>query len=128
MPFFISRDDITTLKTDAIVNAGNRELRMGGGVCGAIFKAAGAEEMERALQGLGPISIGDAVATPGFALPARYVIHTAGPIYHGRKEERDLLASCYRNSLLLPAFTAIPWRKRSRWHWMPSSAFWKPTT
>lgn len=101
MPFFISRDDITTLKTDAIVNAGNRELRMGGGVCGAIFKAAGAEEMERALQGLGPISIGDAVATPGFALPARYVIHTAGPIYHGRKEERDLLASCYRNSLLL---------------------------
>lgn len=101
MPFFISRDDITTLKTDAIVNAGNRELRMGGGVCGAIFKAAGAEEMERALQGLGPISIGDAVATPGFSLPARYVIHTAGPIYHGRKEERDLLASCYRNSLLL---------------------------
>ena len=101
MPFFISRDDITTLKTDAIVNAGNRELRMGGGVCGAIFKAAGAEEMERALQGLGPISIGDVVATPGFALPARYVIHTAGPIYHGRKEERDLLASCYRNSLLL---------------------------
>lgn len=101
MPFFISRDDITTLKTDAIVNAGNRELRMGGGVCGAIFKAAGAEEMERALQGLGPISIGDAVATPGFALPARYVIHTAGPIYHGRKEEQDLLASCYRNSLLL---------------------------
>lgn len=99
--FFISRDDITTMKTDAIVNAGNRELRMGGGVCGAIFKAAGAEEMERALQGLGPISIGDAVATPGFALPARYVIHTAGPIYHGRKEERDLLASCYRNSLLL---------------------------
>lgn len=101
MPFFISRDDIITLKTDAIVNAGNRELRMGGGVCGAIFKAAGAEEMERALQGLGPISIGDAVATPGFALPARYVIHTAGPIYHGRKEDRDLLASCYRNSLLL---------------------------
>ena len=85
MPFFISRDDITTLKTDAIVNAGNRELRMGGGVCGAIFKAAGAEEMERALQGLGPISIGDAVATPGFALPARYVIHTAGPLYHGKR-------------------------------------------
>ena len=74
MPFFISRDDITTLKTDAIVNAGNRELRMGGGVCGAIFKAAGAEEMERALQSIGPIRIGDAVATPGFALPARYVI------------------------------------------------------
>lgn len=54
MPFFISRDDITTLKTDAIVNAGNRELRMGGGVCGAIFKAAGAEEMERAFKAWAP--------------------------------------------------------------------------
>ena len=52
MPFFISRDDITTMKTDAIVNAGNQELRRGGGVCGAIFKAAGAEEMKKALQGL----------------------------------------------------------------------------
>lgn len=101
MPFFISRDDITTMKTDAIVNAGNQELRRGGGVCGAIFKAAGAEEMEKALQGLRPIDTGDAMATPGFALPARYVIHTAGPIYHGKKEERELLASCYRNSLLL---------------------------
>lgn len=101
MPFFISRDDITTMKTDAIVNAGNQELRRGGGVCGAIFKAAGAEEMEKVLQGLRPIDTGDAVATPGFALPARYVIHTAGPIYHGKKEERELLASCYRNSLLL---------------------------
>lgn len=101
MPFFISRDDITTMKTDAIVNAGNQELRRGGGVCGAIFKAAGAEEMEKALQGLRPIDTGDAVATPGFALPARYVIHTAGPIYHKKKEERELLASCYRNSLLL---------------------------
>ncbi len=89
------------MKTDAIVNAGNQELRRGGGVCGAIFKAAGAEKMEKALQGLGPIDTGDAVATPGFALPARYVIHTAGPIYHGKKEERELLASCYRNSLLL---------------------------
>lgn len=89
------------MKTDTIVNAGNQELRRGGGVCGAIFKAAGAEEMEKALQGLGPIDTGDAVATPGFALPARYVIHTAGPIYHGKKEEQELLASCYRNSLLL---------------------------
>ena len=89
------------MKTDAIVNAGNQELRRGGGVCGAIFKAAGAEEMEKALQGLGPIDTGEAVATPGFALPARYVIHTAGPIYHGKKEERELLASCYRNSLFL---------------------------
>lgn len=101
MPFFISRNDITTMKTDAIVNAANRELKRGGGVCGAIFKAAGIKEMENACRSLGPIETGDAVATPGFSLPARYVIHTAGPIYSGKKEDRELLSSCYRNSLAL---------------------------
>lgn len=101
MPFFISRNDITTMKTDAIVNAANRELKRGGGVCGAIFQAAGVKEMENACRSLGPIQTGDAAATPGFALPARYVIHTAGPVYRGKKEDRQLLASCYENSLAL---------------------------
>ena len=83
MPLRIVHQDITTMQVDAIVNAANTRLLMGGGVCGAIFRAAGARDMQEACDRLSPILTGCAVATPGFALSARYVIHTAGPIWQG---------------------------------------------
>lgn len=82
MPFTILRQDITKMKVDAIVNSANRDLSMGGGTCGVIFKAAGADELQAACKEKGPIHIGEAVITPGFKLPAKYIIHTAGPVYN----------------------------------------------
>ncbi|MDR0491376.1 MAG: macro domain-containing protein [Oscillospiraceae bacterium] len=100
MPLTIVRNDITKLRVDAIVNAANTSLQMGGGVCGAIFSAAGAGQLQRACDELAPIRTGEAVITQGFDLPAKYVIHTAGPIYHdGKQGEESLLRSCYINSL-----------------------------
>ncbi len=100
MPFTIIRNDITKMKVDAIVNAANTKLLMGGGVCGAIFKAAGEAELRAACDKLSPIKTGEAVITPGFKLPAKYIIHTAGPIYRdGKQGEEELLYSCYINSL-----------------------------
>jgi O-acetyl-ADP-ribose deacetylase (regulator of RNase III) len=100
MPFTIIRQDITKMDVDAIVNAANTGLLMGGGVCGAIFNAAGAIELQAACDALSPIKTGDAVITPGFALPAKYVIHTAGPVYRGgMNDEEAALHSCYINSL-----------------------------
>lgn len=100
MPVFFSKSDITTLSVDAVVNAANPMLLPGGGVCGAIFEAAGYEQMCAACLALGGVKTGEAVHTPGFNLPAKYVIHTAGPVYEdGRHGERELLASCYRNSI-----------------------------
>jgi len=102
MPLYTIHGDITTMKSDAIVNAANVGLRMGGGVCGAIFKAAGITELTRACAPLAPIKTGEAVITPGFHLKARYIIHTAGPVYtDGKSGEAELLASCYRSSLAL---------------------------
>ncbi len=102
MPLYIVHDDITTMKTDAIVNAANTALRMGGGVCGAIFRAAGIEDLGRACAPLSPIKTGEAVITPAFALKASYIIHTAGPVYRdGKSGEAELLAACYHNSLTL---------------------------
>lgn len=102
MPFIIIRNDITKMPADAIVNAANTALKMGGGVCGAIFKAAGASELESACNKLAPIKTGEAVITPGFKLPVKYVIHTAGPVYNGGNYgEEELLRSCYLNSLKL---------------------------
>jgi O-acetyl-ADP-ribose deacetylase (regulator of RNase III) len=102
MPLSVIQNDITKLRVDAIVNAANTELRMGGGVCGAIFKAAGARELQAACDGLAPIGTGEAVLTPGFSLPAKYVIHTAGPVYRdGTHGEAQLLRRCYVNSLKL---------------------------
>ncbi|MDR2295275.1 MAG: macro domain-containing protein [Clostridiales Family XIII bacterium] len=100
MPFSVVRQDITTMRVDAIVNAANTALRMGGGVCGAIFKAAGASALEAACDKLAPIGTGEAVVTPGFGLPARYIIHTAGPVYRGGAHgEAAQLRACYLNSL-----------------------------
>lgn len=100
MPFKIVLQDITLMKVDAIVNAANTALKMGGGVCGAIFKAAGAADLQAACVGLAPIEPGEAVITPGFGLAARYVIHTAGPVYRGGGHgEREQLCACYQSSL-----------------------------
>ena len=102
MPLSIISNDITKLQVDAIVNAANTYLRMGGGVCGAIFKAAGADKLQAACDALAPVKTGDAVITQGFELPAKYIIHTAGPVYHdGNHGEEELLRACYENSLKL---------------------------
>lgn len=104
MPFTIIRQDITRMEVDAIVNAANTDLKKGGGVCGAIFQAAGPKKLQAACDRLAPIRTGEAVITPGFDLPARFIIHTAGPVYRdGRSGEEELLEASYRNSLKLAA-------------------------
>jgi O-acetyl-ADP-ribose deacetylase (regulator of RNase III) len=99
----IVEGDITRLDVDAIVNAANTMLAPGGGVCGAIHRAAG-PELAEACAKLGGCKTGEAKITPGFRLPSRYVIHAVGPVWGGgeRGEDRQL-ADCYRNSLALAA-------------------------
>jgi O-acetyl-ADP-ribose deacetylase (regulator of RNase III) len=95
------RTDITTLDVDAIVNAANSALAGGGGVDGAIHRAAG-PELVRASMALAPCAPGDAVITPGFRLPARYVIHAVGPVWRGgARDEAALLRSAYDRSFAL---------------------------
>lgn len=92
--------DITTEQVDAIVNAANRQLRGGGGVDGAIHRAAGADRLRAACRVIGECPPGQAVVTEGFDLAARFIIHTVGPVWRGGSEdEAETLAACYANCL-----------------------------
>ena len=99
MPFSIVRDDISRVHADVLVNAANVRLAPGGGVCGALFSAAGFDEMRAACEAIGGCATGDAVATPAFNLPARWCVHAVGPIWRGgRAHEEELLRRCYRSA------------------------------
>ncbi len=102
MPLSIVHNDITLLRVDAIVNAANNQLTRGGGVCGAIFSAAGESELAEACARIGYCKTGNAVATGAFRLPTKYIIHTVGPVWQGGNQgEQAMLKACYQNSLVL---------------------------
>ncbi|MEC2078434.1 macro domain-containing protein [Metabacillus fastidiosus] len=102
MPLEIVRNDITKMNVDVIVNAANPNLKMGGGVCGAIFHAAGARELQEACDKIGGCKVGEAVITDGFELQSKFIIHTPGPVWQGgKKEEASLLKASYYHSLEL---------------------------
>ena len=102
----VVQGDITAIEADAIVNAANSALKAGGGVCGAIFRAAGAEALTQACDAIGNCPTGEAVITPAFGITtARYIIHAVGPVYSSYPPEkaRNLLRSAYRASIRLAA-------------------------
>ena len=96
----IRKQSITEMDVDCIVNAANSQLRHGGGVCGAIFAAAGARDLQAACDALGHCPTGEAVITPCFKLKAKYIVHAVGPIWQGGSHnEETLLYSCYQNAM-----------------------------
>ena len=98
----IQKIGITRPKVDAIVNAANEGLYEGGGVCGIIFQAAGSAELTKACSALGRCKTGNAVITPGFNLPSKYIIHAVGPVWRdGNHNEPQLLYSAYKQSLIV---------------------------
>ena len=102
MPLTIVRSDITTMDVDVIVNAANSALQRGGGVCGAIFAAAGTTDLQNACDEAGGCAVGRAVMTDAFQLPAEKIIHTVGPIWQGGTANEEVhLTQCYQNSLAL---------------------------
>lgn len=103
MPLLFSSDDITKIQADAIVNTANSKLQAGGGVCGAVFRAAGYAQMQEACNAIGCCDVGSVVLTDGFALPAKYVIHTVGPQYQKEYAEKAdyLLGRCYEVAINL---------------------------
>lgn len=102
MPFQILHNDITNMNTDVIVNAANSKLLMGGGVCGAIFKAAGKKKLQKECEEINYCPVGNAVITKAYNLKAKYIIHAVGPIYKdGNSNEANLLKSAYESSLKL---------------------------
>ena len=102
MPFEIIRDDITNLKVDAIVNPTNNRLKSSSGTCGAIFKKAGLEKLQKECDKIGHINTSEAVVTKGYDLNAKYIIHTVGPIWHGgNHDEEKILYKTYLNCLNL---------------------------
>lgn len=98
----VRQGDITRLEVDAIVNAANTSLLGGGGVDGAIHRAAG-KELLAECRSIGGCPVGEARITRGYRLPARYVIHTVGPVYKGTAQDAVLLSQCYENSVMLAA-------------------------
>lgn len=102
MPLYIVRNNIANMATDAVVNAANEGLKQGGGVCGAIFKAAGEDFLRAECDKIGACATGDAVITPAGNLKSKYIIHTVGPVWKGGKSgEEQALRSCYLSSLEL---------------------------
>ncbi len=102
MPLEIFHGDVTEVHADAIVNAANSDLQESGGICASVFAAAGAKNLQKACDAIGSCEVGMAVITQAYNASASFIIHTVGPVWlGGGHNEKELLASCYRNALKL---------------------------